>query len=283
MTARPPANLASLRDRLHKLAMRQDLEFGQLQRAVANVVVGQMLSHGVIKGGAAIRIRVGGHASRFTTDLDAARRGNFTLQDFLDVFQADLSTGWGGFSGTLEEPRPLNAQQVPSVYVTYRSRVKLQYLGRHWLSISFEVGNDEVGSTAVPELCMAADLIDAFEFLGLVTPSPVAVMPLNHQIAQKLHACTDIWPGGQGNQRAHDLVDLQILAEFGPIDRAKLRSVCERLFVSRKRHSWPPYVVNQPGWEELYRQAASGLAVLSTVEAAIQWVNAFVADIDAAG
>lgn len=283
MTGKPPANLASLRYRLYKLATRQDLEFGQLQRAVANVVVGQMFKHGVVKGGAAIRIRVGGHGSRFTTDLDAARQSSFTLQQFFDVFQTDLSAGWGGFSGMLEAPRPLNAQQVPSVYVTHRCRIKLQYLGRHWLSISFEVGHDEVGSTAVPEFFMATDLIEAFEFLGLAAPAPIAVMPLSHQVAQKLHACTDIWPGGQSNQRAHDLVDLQILAECGSPNRAELRSVCERLFVSRKRQPWPPQVVSQPGWDELYRQAASGLAVVATVEAAVKWVNGFISDIDSAG
>jgi len=44
----------------------------RLRRALANTVVGQMLPPGVVKGGTAMKVRVGEAGSRFTPDLDAA-------------------------------------------------------------------------------------------------------------------------------------------------------------------------------------------------------------------
>jgi len=45
----------------------------RIQRAIANTIAGQMLPAGVVKGGTAMKVRVGEQASRFTPDLDASR------------------------------------------------------------------------------------------------------------------------------------------------------------------------------------------------------------------
>lgn len=98
-------------------------------------------------------------------------------------------------------------------------------------------------------------------------------MPVEHQIAQKLHACTYVNPKTNRNDRAHDLVDLQILEQEETIDYAELREIGTRLFASRRAHEWPPTVVEHDDWNTIYAEAAEGLDVLPTVTEAVAWAN----------
>ena len=107
--------------------------------------------------------------------------------------------------------------------------------------------------------------------LGLPSPAPVRVLPLHHQISQKLHACSE-----PGSKRAHDLVDLQLMAPMA--DAALVRQTAERLFAFRAAHPWPPTVVAGEGWEVRYADAAEGLVVLD-LEAAVEWVNKYIASL----
>ena len=102
---------------------------------------------------------------------------------------------------------------VPAEYVMQPFSIRLAFRGRHWLTVAFELGHDEIGSTESHDLRIADDLITLFEILGLEAPAPIPVLALDHQIAQKLHACTYVNPKTGQNDRAHDLVDLQILAK----------------------------------------------------------------------
>ena len=102
-------------------------------------------------------------------------------------------------------------------------------------------------------------------------------MPLTFQVAQKLHAATS-----PGNQRAHDLVDLQFIAARTPLDLPRIRALCVRLFDYRKMQPWPPLVEALPGWNTVYRSRSAGLPVLPTVGEAVAWANDLVAKIDAA-
>ena len=70
--------------RLDNIARQTARPIRHVQRTVANTVIGQMLPSGVMKGGAAMSVRVGEAASRFTTDLDAARHTDVTLDDYLN-------------------------------------------------------------------------------------------------------------------------------------------------------------------------------------------------------
>ena len=61
------------------------------------------------------------------------------------------------------------------------------------------------------------------------------VMKLSYQIAQKLHAVSD-----PDSERAHDLVDLQLIVAHSKLDMADVRSKCHRLFDYRRMQAWPP-------------------------------------------
>ncbi|TAJ46971.1 MAG: hypothetical protein EPO52_14990 [Herbiconiux sp.] len=241
---------------------------------MALVVVGQMLPIGAIKGGSAMALRYG-RATRFTKDLDAARSG--TLAEFITAFEERLSQGWSGFTGRLIErtaPRPAN---VPTPYVMQPFDVKLDYLGKSWCTVKFELGHNEIGDADEPETALADDLADLFQSVGLPRPEPVSVMRSDHQIAQKLHAAT-----GTGSERAHDLIDLQLLEREEDLDLTLVRETCSRLFTYRGGHEWPPTVVVNDNWDTLYEASAAGVEVLPDVAAAADWANDFIRRIDSA-
>lgn len=48
-------------------------EFTRSRAIIANVIVGQMVPDGAVKGGSSIKLRLGDAATRYTTDLDVAR------------------------------------------------------------------------------------------------------------------------------------------------------------------------------------------------------------------
>jgi hypothetical protein len=181
-----------------------------VQRTVANTVVGQMLAPGIMKGGAPMSVRVGEAGSRFTADLDAARPVGIALDSYLDEFARRLDEGWGGFTATLEQLPPARPEGVPEDYVMQPFKIRLLYLGRHWLTVPFELGHDEINSTEIHDLCIAPDIVDLFATFGLDEPQPIPLLTVEHQIAQKLHACTTLDGRTGKNDRAHDLVDLQI-------------------------------------------------------------------------
>src|SRR5690606_24104408 len=110
--------------------------------------------------------------------------------------------------------------------------------------------------------------------VGLEAPRPIPVLRADHQIAQKLHALS-----AAGSERAHDLVDLQILEAREPVDLSLTKATCTRLFEYRRQQTWPPRIASGDRWDTLYEEAADGLDVLATVDDAIIWVNELIARI----
>ena len=234
-------SVRALDQRLQNVAGKDQTVAYRLRVTVANVVVGQMLPPGAVKGGTAMKIRLGESGSRFTPDLDTARRDS--LRQFVEAFEDSLATGWHGFTGRLIErpaPKPVG---VPAPYVMRPYDVKLAFHSRSWHTVKVELGHYEIGDADDPVYLLADDITRLFADVGLPRPDPIAVMPADHQIAQKLHACT-----GPGNERAHDLVDLQLLESSEDLDLAQVRATAVRLFDYRRAQAWPPSVVAGPTW-----------------------------------
>ena len=125
-----------------------------------------------------------------------------------------------------------------------------------------------------PDMIVPKDAAMLFEALGFDPPSPVPVMRLSHQIAQKLHGLSE-----KGSKRAHDLVDLQLISLTGRIDLARTRETCERLFAYRGQQAWPPAIEAGSNWTSLYAESAEGLDVTQNLAEAVEWVNGFVNEI----
>lgn len=279
----PPRNLRSLATRIENLARERGRPVKRIQRVIANTVVGQMLPAGVVKGGTAMKLRVGEQASRFTPDLDASRDRSLSLQEYLDRLDDGLAAGWEGFTATLTRLPAPQPEAVPAEYVMQPFDIRVAYLTRHWLTVRFELGRDEVGSTAEAETRIAQDILDMFSEIGLPEPAPLPVLAVEHQIAQKLHACTTVNSATGANERAHDLVDLQILEQEERIDMAAVDALATRLFVARRGTPWPPTVRAYAGWDTIYAAAAEGLGVHTDVHAAVEWANDFIARAARAG
>lgn len=277
----PPPHQAALRQRLRNIAQATGGSEIRLVRTIANTVVAQMLPAGVVKGGSAINFRGGEVTTRFTMDLDTARPADMTADEFIERFEANLKEGWSGFTGTLRPGVSATPAGVPAEYVMRPYSVKLSYKDRSLCSVELELGYDEIGATSRPSRVMAATIIDLFGRLGLPTPREVEVLASEYQVAQKLHACTTPDAAG-GNERAHDLVDIQLLAVLEPFDPVRLDEVGRRVFANRRTSRWPPTVTSWPGWTQLYEAAAVGVDVRSLDEA-VEWVNGVIADAVAAG
>ena len=271
-----PPNLKSLDRRIRNLAAKNRTTLVRLRQAVANTAIGQMLPPGVVKGGTALKLRIGEGGSRFSADVDASRKAESSLDDYIGALGVRLNQGWGGFTGrvlTVPAPEPAG---VPDEYVMQPFDIKLQYLEKPLITVRFELGHDEIGSTSKQDLRLADDLLMLFETLGLETPSPIPVLAIEHQVAQKLHACTSVGIDTGTNLRAHDLVDLQLLDQDEGIDPEAVGPVAIRLFAARKSHSWPPTVVAYPGWESIYGRAAKDLDVIPEVSDAVDWTNSLI-------
>ena len=122
-----------------------------------------------------------------------------------------------------------------------------------------------------------AALSELFAFLALPKPGPFPAMRLEDQVVQKLHGASS-----PGSKRAHDLVDLQLIAANADLDLRRVRDVCVRLFKYRKRQTWPPTIVLGSGWPELYAEQSANVPVLPTVEEAVAWTQRLIDRIDAA-
>ena len=242
----------------------------RLSRMMANVVVAQMLPDGVVKGGSSLMFRYGGEATRYTRDVDAARV--MDMEQYRKRLEDALAEGWNGFGGKLVAIEPPAPKGVPSSYVMIPFDVKLSYCGRPWQTVRIEIGHNEIGDADEFDLSLPENVAAAFEQLSLPRPRPVPTMKLSYQIAQKLHAVSE-----PGNERAHDLIDLQLIVLNAELDMAEVRRVCERLFRYRRRQRWPATVVKGEGWERIYLDARATILapsdILPTVDEAVAWAN----------
>jgi len=276
-----PPSAHSLQARINNTAGGNSGVARRLQLLVADAAIGQTLPPGVLKGGAALQLRYGEGGARATGDLDAARRGDLELDAWLDQFEANLAQGWAGFTGTVSARSSKAPEDVPDDHVMRRFQIVLSYMGRAWTTVPFELTRDEVGSTAEPDIRIGQRAVDLCLILGLPAPGPIPLLPVSHQIAQKLHACTAVSATGE-NDRAHDLVDLQVLVREEQPDLAEIRPIAIRLFSARRRQPWPPVVRANPKWPSMYAAASEGLDVLAFVDAAVAWANSLIGAIDEA-
>lgn len=251
----------------------------RLSRALGEVVVAQLLPEGVVKGGTSLLFRYGAAPTRYTRDLDAARA--LDLDEYRVRLSRALAAGWNGFTGRLLVLPQARPKDVPGAYVMAPHDVKLDYLGKPWQTVRVEIGHNEIGDADEFEEFLPSELGDVFEQLGFPRPRPVRVMKIAHQVAQKLHAVSE-----PGSERAHDLVDLQLMAGRSDWDWRDIRAKCVRLFAYRQLQAWPPVIVEGDGWASIYAAALESIreptALFPTVAEAIVWANALVAKIDAA-
>lgn len=247
-----------------------DEDYLKNRTLVANAIVGLMMPDGAVKGGSAMKIRFGDKGTRASTDLDVARSSD--LDTFMGQFEERLADGWHGFEGRIVPRDPAHPEGIPTSYVMRPYDVKLSYLGSSWCTVPLEVGHNEIGDADEPDLLPPIDANAVLESMGFPAIGAIPTMAIDHQIAQKLHGASE-----PGSRRAHDLIDLQLIFLRSNVDLAKARRTCERLFAYRKRQAWPPKVLINEGWEDLYLAQLLPPPIKQTVGEAVVWANDLIA------
>lgn len=304
----PPTTPVMLDERVAAIAEILGIPVKRARMLVSSVVVAQMLPVGVaVKGGVGIKLRLGETGTRATSDVDVIASDR---DGFLTQMRHGLEIGWGivppsrkavkkdpatpprlAFNGKVRpdgQPRPAG---VPAQYIMQPYSVTLQFMGKPWAKVPLEVGHDEIGGLAqssIPEQ-VASEILAVGVALGFGELGPVALISLEQQITQKIHAATE-----PGSRRGHDLVDLQLLwntygAGGSQLDMAVLAEMCRRTFAFRKSHSWPPTAAMPAHVAAAYSEARQEAAVeegpavpiVDTLGEACSWLNTRIAEIDA--
>lgn len=278
----PPTNLNSLEARLRNHCTDAGQDYSRARRHVGVMVVAHMLGRTdtVVKGGRNLEIRYGLKATRASADLDVVRRRS--LEGLIEALDDALADGWAGFTGRLAKQRTISAP-VPDGYVPHGVQVKLDFKGRPFGTVLLEIAVEEAGGLQHVDEVTSADASGIFAAVGLPVPASMPVMSLPVQMAQKLHACTTPDTDEWINDRAHDLIDLQIIRRDLPDELLReVKEAAERLFAARKRHSWGELEVTaRTGWDARYAEERGSVndEILGSVDAAVAWANQLVAEI----
>lgn len=270
---RPPRNEHELELRLVRLLGNDNSRMLVMRSMMASAIAAQFLPEGaVFRGGGSLRFRFGSAFTRNTMDFDMALGGE--LDDFLNGLRESLAAGWNGFTGEVIMLPKASPRDVPAEYVMQPVDIKLSYRNNPWCRVKLEISVNEVGDADECDLVeIPEEVAAAFRDLGFPVPAPIALMTLEHQVAQKLHGASDI---AEKNDRAHDLIDLQLIMRSCEIDLAKTRRICERLFAWRRKQPWPTPIVARKGWDVKYDSKRLGLDVLPSVAEAVEWANGLI-------
>lgn len=116
MPVNRPIGRNNLDKALHRL-FKDDVDYFEMRSMMANVLVGQFLPDGVVKGGCSLKLRYGNRETRVTTDFDAAAK--YDREVFIVSLQKNLESGWEGFTFQVVKEKPAQPKHVPSAYVMH--------------------------------------------------------------------------------------------------------------------------------------------------------------------
>ena len=279
---RTPANRVALERWITQKADEEGIAAARLRRALSFMVLSAVLARFadeegaplfLLKGGVAMELRVGARA-RASKDFDTAFRDDMSrLEDVLAAASVHEHGIFRLTAGAASPIGPTGAVRIP---------VRIALAHYDWATVDLEVSPAEGGSQAAAGIEYAAPA-PALSVFGLPDGPRVPLFPLPYQVAQKLHACTEMRED-RDNDRFRDLIDLLLLEEvLTDADLPAVRLACEEVFRLRDRHAWPPEVRIYPLWTEGYRNLALGMdfPVLEVSDAKVR-VDAFVARIASA-
>lgn len=211
-----------------------------------------------LKGGFALETRLGGRA-RVSVDLDADHL-NGAEAARADLQHAAIAEVGDHFAFAVSGAEELRSAGVG---LAVRYRLESSLAGRPFEPLQVDV------TTAAPDPWDAQPVRreGLLAELGL-DPIDVWLIPLERQVAEKLHAYTRTYEGGS-TTRARDLVDLLLIREHERLDPAVLRSAIERVFDRRATHGIPRRL--PPPSRELavgYRREAKQVRVAPELEEA---------------
>lgn len=243
------------------------------ERLLARLFVGEHPSC-LLKGGYAIEVRLDSVAratkdidltiySAGETMLDAMSRPEGIREWLQEELEKDLNDWFVFRLG--EQTGDLRAAPLGGA----RFHVEARLDNRTFAEFNLDVG---LGDAVVqkPEWKTGHELLS---FAG-IPPARIALLPLNQQFAEKIHAYT-IPRGERGNSRVRDLIDLVLLIEHGLPSNEQVIEALRATFDKRGTHALPEKLERPPdSWREPYAALAAEHAVRhNTIEAAYDYVS----------
>jgi Nucleotidyl transferase AbiEii toxin, Type IV TA system len=189
----------------------------------------------LLKGGFALELRLGGRA-RTTKDVDI-----------------DWAVGEGEATELLLDAAALEMDDMFSFDVQraqmdddlagggQRWTVRAELAGRDFERVAIDVG---FGKPPVVEsvTLVASSLL---EFAGIPTIA-VPALAVEQHLAEKLHAYSRTYTGGQPSSRVKDLVDIVVIARTTTVDGDRLRQAVSAIFQRRDAHEPPSSLASPP-------------------------------------
>ncbi len=229
------------------MRLRKRVAFDRLLVRLEAVASGRWL----LKGAYALDLRMGDR-SRTTMDVDIEWQADAdeAHEALLDASQHDAGDY---FVFEIERTQRTPDQLGGSVRFNVLASLAGRLFERFVLDVGFkQKGNEPVGRVALPN-----DL--AFAGVG---SAEIGAIPVELQIAEKLHAYTRTFGASRKSSRTKDLVDLVLIAESLPVDAAALRRAIEDTFAERGTHAKPTELPGPPaGWAPPFRAMAGAVGI----------------------
>jgi predicted nucleotidyltransferase component of viral defense system len=224
------------------IRLRKTVVFERLLARLALAAPGRW----TLKGALALDFRLGVR-SRTTKDMDLVRHDDeeAAVGDLIEAASRDLGDY---FAFSMEGRARLGEDEGGTV----RCRIRAELAGRLFENVIVDMGfSDPLGWA--PEIVRGTDLL-AF---ANIDPEQVPVVPLEQQVAEKVHAYTRTY-GGRPSSRAKDLVDLVLIKKFASLDGRRLRAALVGVFEGRGQHPLPASLPPPPtDWVVPYRKLAT--------------------------
>lgn len=222
--------------------LRKTVVFERLLARLAVAAPGRW----ALKGGLALDFRLKDR-SRATKDMDLVRHDDeeAAVGDLIEAASSDLGDF---FAFSVEGRARLGEDEAGAV----RCRIRAELGGRLFENVAVDIGFfDPLGWA--PDLVRGSDLL---QFAG-IDPVEVPVIPLEQQVAEKVHAYTRSYRG-QPSSRARDLVDLVLIKRLATLDGERLGAALRGTFEGRRQHAMPGSLPPPPaGWSVAYRKLAT--------------------------
>ena len=221
---------------------RKRVVFDRLLARLLAVAEGRWL----LKGGFALDLRLAARA-RSTKDIDVEWRAE--EGELLDTLLDSAGHDAGDFFVFTIERAGAPEDRLGG---SHRFRVSSSLAGRPFETFLLDVGfrSDDA---------LVTDTLRTDDFLGFagIEPVEIAAVPLELQVAEKLHAYTRTYEGHRPGTRVKDLVDLALIAELSSLDAAALRREVDTIFTLRETHPPPAALPPPPSeWATPFRRLA---------------------------
>jgi hypothetical protein len=197
----------------------------------------------LLKGALALDYRLGARF-RTTKDLDLSREDNEAeaTDDLLAAQELDLNDY---FAFT---PAKATRRGPATSGAAIRYSLTAQLAGYRFESFAMDVSFSDP-RFASPEILHGPGLLRFAD----IDPVEVPAIPIEQQVAEKMHAYIRVYPGEHRSSRAKDLIDLVLVQGSLQVNAGRLNDALEITFAGREGRPVPGAVPTPPAnWLETY-------------------------------